>query len=246
VARQIGAEVATDALTHSNLRTSCTMVVKPTIAPKIAPSFLSQKEKWSKIPQSHRSNPHSEKSTTPCNGLLTTSNILHPILRFFHCNPPEHPNPTSGILSILPLCHNQSPATFANSSNNVPPPVPQIAYPPVAPQITYPVPNNTSPQVKTEDNPLPPPPPQIQELRQQNDTFPTHSTIITITGGSNTNFDTKRQHRDYYWEVNHVAIEGPITQTKWSHIPITISAQDVNLVLFPHTDAMVLMVHIDR
>jgi hypothetical protein len=159
---------------------------------------------------------------------------------------PEHPNPTSGILSILPLCHNQSPATFANSSNNVPPPVPQIAYPPVAPQITYPVPNNTSPQVKTEDNPLPPPPPQIQELRQQNDTFPTHSTIITITGGSNTNFDTKRQHRDYYWEVNHVAIEGPITQTKWSHIPITISAQDVNLVLFPHTDAMVLMVHIDR
>jgi hypothetical protein len=65
--------------------------VKPTIAPKIAPSSLSQKEKWSKIPQSRRSNPHSEKSTTPCNGLLTTSNILHPILRFFHCNPTRTP-----------------------------------------------------------------------------------------------------------------------------------------------------------
>jgi hypothetical protein len=55
-----------------------------------------------------------------------------------------------------------------------------------------------------------------------------------------------RQHQDYYREVNHVAIEGPTTQTKWSHIPITFSAHDVNLALFPHTDAMVLTIHIDR
>jgi hypothetical protein len=53
-----------------------------------------------------------------------------------------------------------------------------------------------------------------------------------------------RQHQDYYREVNHVAIEGPTTQTKWSHIPITFSAHDVNLALFPHTDAMVLTIHI--
>jgi hypothetical protein len=53
-------------------------------------------------------------------------------------------------------------------------------------------------------------------------------------------------HQDYYREGNHVAVEGPITQTKWSHIPITFSTQDVNLALFPHTDAMVLTVHIDR
>jgi hypothetical protein len=46
--------------------------------------------------------------------------------------------------------------------------------------------------------------------------------------------------------VNHVAVEGPITETKWSHIPITFSAQDVNLTSFPHTDAMVLTIHIDR
>jgi hypothetical protein len=37
-----------------------------------------------------------------------------------------------------------------------------------------------------------------------------------------------------------------MTQTKWSHIPITFSSQDVNLASFPHTDAMVLTVHIDR
>jgi hypothetical protein len=29
-------------------------------------------------------------------------------------------------------------------------------------------------------------------------------------------------------------------------MPITFSAQDVNLALFPHTDAMVLTVHIDQ
>jgi hypothetical protein len=34
--------------------------------------------------------------------------------------------------------------------------------------------------------------------------------------------------------------------TKWSHMPITFSAQDVNLASFPHTDAMVVTIHIDR
>jgi hypothetical protein len=70
--------------------------------------------------------------------------------------------------------------------------------------------------------------------------------ILTITEGSNTDFDTKRLRRDYYREVNHVVVDGPITQTKLSHIPITFSVQYVNLTSFPHTDAMVLTVHIDR
>jgi hypothetical protein len=54
------------------------------------------------------------------------------------------------------------------------------------------------------------------------------------------------QRRDHYHEVNHVAVECSITQTKWSHIPITFSSQDINLNPFPHTDAMVITVHIDR
>jgi hypothetical protein len=29
-------------------------------------------------------------------------------------------------------------------------------------------------------------------------------------------------------------------------MPITFSAQDVNLVSFPHTDAMVITIHIDK
>jgi hypothetical protein len=45
---------------------------------------------------------------------------------------------------------------------------------------------------------------------------------------------------------NHVVVEGPITQTKWSHMPITFSSQDVNLTSFPHIDAIVATVHIDR
>jgi hypothetical protein len=55
-----------------------------------------------------------------------------------------------------------------------------------------------------------------------------------------------RDSADYYGQVNHVAVEGPITQTKWSHMPITLSAQDVNLASFPHTDSMVITIHIDR
>jgi hypothetical protein len=97
-----------------------------------------------------------------------------------------------------------------------------------------------------------PKPTHLHHLRQKSKSLrhnlipSPHSTILTITRVSNTNFDTKRQRRDYYRQVNHVAIEGPITQTKWSHMPITFSAQDVNLAPFPHIDAMVVTVHIDR
>jgi hypothetical protein len=76
------------------------------------------------------------------------------------------------------------------------------------------MPNNTNQQRKTEANPLSPPPLQIREPTQQTDSFSTHGIILTITGGSNTDFDTKRQHRDYSRQVNHVAVEDPITQTK--------------------------------
>jgi hypothetical protein len=110
------------------------------------------------------------------------------------------------------------------------------------------MPSNTNAnQVKAEKNsPLPPPPQQAQKPPQQLENFPTHGTILTITRGSNTNFGTKRQHKDYYRQVNHVAVEGPITQTKWSLMPITFSSQDINLTSFRYTDAMVTTLYIDR
>jgi hypothetical protein len=60
-----------------------------------------------------------------------------------------------------------------------------------------------------------------------------------ITGGSSVDFDTKRQKRDHYHNINHVAVTGPVVQTKWSHVPLTFDARDVDLRSTPHIDAMV-------
>jgi hypothetical protein len=43
-----------------------------------------------------------------------------------------------------------------------------------------------------------------------------------------------------------MAVEGTITRTKWSHISITFSEADIKLVSFPHTDVMVIIMHIDK
>jgi hypothetical protein len=43
-----------------------------------------------------------------------------------------------------------------------------------------------------------------------------------------------------------VADEGPITWTKWSPLQLTFTVVDIKLVSFPHTDAMVIMAHIDK
>jgi hypothetical protein len=61
-----------------------------------------------------------------------------------------------------------------------------------------------------------------------------------ITGGSSADFDTKRQKRDHYHNINHVAVTGPVVQTKWSHVPLTFDARDVDLQSAPHIDAMVI------
>jgi hypothetical protein len=76
--------------------------------------------------------------------------------------------------------------------------------------------------------------------------FPTFGTIHTITGGSNLSFENKRQKREHCRQVNHVAVEGPIVRTKWSHIQITFTKADIKLVSFPHMDAMVITAHIDK
>jgi hypothetical protein len=59
-------------------------------------------------------------------------------------------------------------------------------------------------------------------------------------------FENKRRRREYYHQVNLVVVEGPITRTKWSHVPITFNEDDIKLVSFPHTDAMVITVHINK
>jgi hypothetical protein len=61
-----------------------------------------------------------------------------------------------------------------------------------------------------------------------------------ITGGSNIDFDMKRQKRDHYRSINHVTVTGPVVHTKWSHVPLTFDAWDVDLRSAPHIDAMVI------
>jgi hypothetical protein len=61
-----------------------------------------------------------------------------------------------------------------------------------------------------------------------------------ITGGSSVDFETKRQKRDHYRSVKHVALTGLVVQTWWSHVPLTYDARDVDLRSAPHIDAMVI------
>jgi hypothetical protein len=61
-----------------------------------------------------------------------------------------------------------------------------------------------------------------------------------ITGGSSVDFDMKRQKRDHYQSINHVVVTGPVVQTKWSHVPLTFDARDVDLRSALHVDAMVI------
>jgi hypothetical protein len=59
-------------------------------------------------------------------------------------------------------------------------------------------------------------------------------------------FENKRQRQDYYRQINYVVVEGSIIRTKWSHVPITFSQDDIKLISFHHTDTMVITTHIDK
>jgi hypothetical protein len=43
-----------------------------------------------------------------------------------------------------------------------------------------------------------------------------------------------------------VVVEGPVTRTKWSHILLTFTEADINLISFLHTVAMVITTHINK
>jgi hypothetical protein len=61
-----------------------------------------------------------------------------------------------------------------------------------------------------------------------------------ITGGSSVDFDIKRHKKDDYRSVNPVGLTGLVVQTKWSHVPLTFDAKDVDLRSAPHVDLMVI------
>jgi hypothetical protein len=123
---------------------------------------------------------------------------------------------------------------------------PTITYPPPPLQIMYLAAGSQTAQPKIEPNNPPPPPSQNQDSSQQATSFPTFKTIHTITRGLNLTFENKRQKRENYRQVIHVAVEGTIVRTKWLHVQITFTEADIKLTSFLHTDAMVITAHIDK
>jgi hypothetical protein len=87
------------------------------------------------------------------------------------------------------------------------------------------------------------PAPKEEKSNTQN-ALPTFGMIMPITGGSSLEFENKRQRCNYFREVHNILVDGLVVKTQWSHMPITFSEQDINLVSYPHSDAMVIEANI--
>jgi hypothetical protein len=64
--------------------------------------------------------------------------------------------------------------------------------------------------------------------------------VLPITGGSTSEPNNKRQKKEAQRRVQHVGVQGPFIKSKWSHIPITFSQEDLQLKDYPHNDEMVI------
>jgi hypothetical protein len=51
---------------------------------------------------------------------------------------------------------------------------------------------------------------------------------------------TAQQKKEAHRTVQHVGVQGPFIKSKWSHIPITFSQEDLQLKDYPHNDAKVI------
>jgi hypothetical protein len=64
--------------------------------------------------------------------------------------------------------------------------------------------------------------------------------VLPITGGSSSEPANKKQKKEAQRRVQHVGVQGPFIKSKWSHIPVTFSQEDLQLKDYPHNDAMVI------
>jgi hypothetical protein len=64
--------------------------------------------------------------------------------------------------------------------------------------------------------------------------------VLPIIGGSSSEPANKKQKKEAQRRVQHVGVQGPFIKSKWSHIPITFSQEDLQLKDCPHNDAMVI------
>jgi hypothetical protein len=63
---------------------------------------------------------------------------------------------------------------------------------------------------------------------------------MPISGGSALEFKTKKERKHYFRVVRNICVEGRVEKTRWSHIPITVSEENVRLQGFSHNDALVI------
>jgi hypothetical protein len=64
--------------------------------------------------------------------------------------------------------------------------------------------------------------------------------VLLITGGSSSEPANKKQKKEAQRRVQHVGVQGPFIRSKWSHIPITFSQENLQLKDYPHNDAMAI------
>jgi hypothetical protein len=64
--------------------------------------------------------------------------------------------------------------------------------------------------------------------------------VLPIMGDSSAKLANKKKKKEAHRRVQHVGVQGPFVRSKWSHIPITFSQEDLQLKDYPHNDAMVI------
>jgi hypothetical protein len=64
--------------------------------------------------------------------------------------------------------------------------------------------------------------------------------VLAITDGSGSEPTNKKRNKEVQRRVQHVGVQGPFIKSRWSHIPITFSQEDLQLKDYPHNDAMVI------
>lgn len=78
-----------------------------------------------------------------------------------------------------------------------------------------------------------------------NAVIPSRGRILTISGGNSIEYDTRNEKRNYFRRVNSISTQAPFKKTRWSHLPITFSEQDLKLKDYPQMDAMIIEANID-
>jgi hypothetical protein len=64
--------------------------------------------------------------------------------------------------------------------------------------------------------------------------------VLPIIDGSCSEPANKKQKKEAQRRVQHVGVQGPFIKSRWSHILITFSQEDLQLKDYPHNDAMVI------